>query len=249
MSSLPANSKYRRAGKRDVIQTFDPFRHYGASQPRFLNYVNLCLVNRFRTIYSKRMKNPICQAEPLFWSEVGGPDSVNDESYRALSERIKAIDLRSRKHVEDKIVIGEFVDFVRVENPRLLPVLEAIAMNGTQEEAARTLGIAGTDVERLSRQVRDLGRSFLGRKAGTQSRSRCETQSRTETNALQIDAARAPSKASGSFYVCPYWNRIDLYNEVWSQPLVTLSRKYGISDVRLGKVCRKLKIPHPGRGY
>jgi hypothetical protein len=46
-----------------------------------------------------------------------------------------------------------------------------------------------------------------------------------------------------------YWNRVDLYNEVWSQPLVMLSRKYGISDVRLGKVCRKLKIPHPGRGF
>jgi hypothetical protein len=252
--SLPVTSKYRKAAKRDVIQTFDPLRHFGASQPRFLNYVNLCLVNRFRTIYSKRMKNPICQAEPLFWSEVGGPNSVNDESYRALSERIKAIDLRSRKHVEDKIVIGEFVDFVRVENPRLLPVLEAIAVNGTQGEAARTLGIAGTDVERLSRQLRDLGRSFLGRKAGTQSRSRCETQSRTETNALQIDTARAPSKASGGFDVCPYWNRVDLYNvdlynEVWSQPLVKLSQKYGVSNVRLGKVCRKLKIPHPGRGF
>ena len=45
------------------------------------------------------------------------------------------------------------------------------------------------------------------------------------------------------------WNRVELYNEVWNQPLVKLARKYGISDVRLGKVCRKLKIPHPGRGY
>ena len=45
------------------------------------------------------------------------------------------------------------------------------------------------------------------------------------------------------------WNRVELYNEVWDQPLVKLSRTYGISDVRLGKVCRKLKIPHPGRGY
>jgi hypothetical protein len=45
------------------------------------------------------------------------------------------------------------------------------------------------------------------------------------------------------------WNRVELYNEVWNQPLVKLSRKYGVSDVRLGKVCRKLKIPHPARGY
>jgi hypothetical protein len=56
-----------------------------------------------------------------------------------------------------------------------------------------------------------------------------------------------PVRLSAEFTT--YWNRLDLYNEVWSQPLVMLSRKYGISDDRLGKVCRKLKIPHPGRGY
>ena len=39
------------------------------------------------------------------------------------------------------------------------------------------------------------------------------------------------------------------YNEVWDQPLVKLAQKYGISDVRVGKVCRKLRIPLPGRGY
>ena len=62
MSSLPATSKYRKAGKRDVIETFDPFRHFGANLPRFLNYVNRCLANRFRTIHSNRMKNPVSVA-------------------------------------------------------------------------------------------------------------------------------------------------------------------------------------------
>jgi hypothetical protein len=45
-----------------------------------------------------------------------------------------------------------------------------------------------------------------------------------------------------------FWNRVELYNEVWNQPLVKLARKYGISDVALGKACRKLRISHPGRG-
>jgi hypothetical protein len=45
------------------------------------------------------------------------------------------------------------------------------------------------------------------------------------------------------------WNREELYNEIWEQPLVKLAAKYGISAVMLGKVCRKLKIPLPGRGY
>jgi hypothetical protein len=45
------------------------------------------------------------------------------------------------------------------------------------------------------------------------------------------------------------WNRDELYAEVWEQPLVKLAPKYGISAVALGKVCRKLQIPIPGRGY
>lgn len=45
------------------------------------------------------------------------------------------------------------------------------------------------------------------------------------------------------------WNREELYAEVWDQPLTKLMTKYGISAVALGKVCRKLQIPLPGRGY
>jgi hypothetical protein len=45
------------------------------------------------------------------------------------------------------------------------------------------------------------------------------------------------------------WDRDELYGEVWSTPMKTLAAKYGISDVGLAKVCRKLMIPLPGRGY
>jgi len=37
--------------------------------------------------------------------------------------------------------------------------------------------------------------------------------------------------------------------EVWERPLVKVAPKYGISAVALGKVCHKLQIPLPGRGY
>lgn len=40
-----------------------------------------------------------------------------------------------------------------------------------------------------------------------------------------------------------------LYEEVWSEPMSALARKYSLSDVGLAKICRKLKIPLPGRGY
>lgn len=45
------------------------------------------------------------------------------------------------------------------------------------------------------------------------------------------------------------WNREELYVEVWERPQVKVAAKYGISAVMLGKVCRKLQIPVPGRGY
>ena len=45
------------------------------------------------------------------------------------------------------------------------------------------------------------------------------------------------------------WNRQELYAEIWEQPFVKVAAKYGISAVVLRKVCRKLQIPLPGRGY
>jgi hypothetical protein len=43
--------------------------------------------------------------------------------------------------------------------------------------------------------------------------------------------------------------RDKLYEEVWTTPLRHLAKQYGISDVALGKICRKLNIPRPGLGY
>jgi hypothetical protein len=46
-----------------------------------------------------------------------------------------------------------------------------------------------------------------------------------------------------------FWSRDQLYEEVWATPMRTIARKYGISDVGLAKICRKLMIPLPGRGH
>lgn len=40
-----------------------------------------------------------------------------------------------------------------------------------------------------------------------------------------------------------------LYEEVWADPVTTVASRYGLSDVGLAKVCRKLLIPLPSRGY
>jgi hypothetical protein len=45
------------------------------------------------------------------------------------------------------------------------------------------------------------------------------------------------------------YDRKVLYNQVWSQPVLEVAKSYGISGVRLRKVCRMLEIPVPPRGY
>jgi hypothetical protein len=44
-------------------------------------------------------------------------------------------------------------------------------------------------------------------------------------------------------------SRDDLYEIVWSEPMLSACRKFGISDVALAKACRRHRIPVPGRGY
>jgi hypothetical protein len=45
------------------------------------------------------------------------------------------------------------------------------------------------------------------------------------------------------------YRRVELYEQVWSEPVTKVAEKYGISGVALAKVCRKLDVPLPGRGY
>lgn len=40
-----------------------------------------------------------------------------------------------------------------------------------------------------------------------------------------------------------------LYDQVWSTPMTKLPKEYGISDVALAKICKKLNVPYPQRGY
>ncbi|MDE3059843.1 MAG: hypothetical protein KGJ06_02400 [Pseudomonadota bacterium] len=40
-----------------------------------------------------------------------------------------------------------------------------------------------------------------------------------------------------------------LYEAVWSTPMAQLAKQYNLSDVGLAKICRKMEIPYPWRGY
>jgi DNA-binding HxlR family transcriptional regulator len=45
------------------------------------------------------------------------------------------------------------------------------------------------------------------------------------------------------------YDRNVLYEQVWSEPVLTVAKGYGVSSVWLGNVCRKLNVPVPPRGY
>jgi len=45
------------------------------------------------------------------------------------------------------------------------------------------------------------------------------------------------------------YNREELYQQVWEKPMLRVAEQYGVSAVALGKACRKLSVPVPGRGH
>jgi integrase len=46
-----------------------------------------------------------------------------------------------------------------------------------------------------------------------------------------------------------YFRREALYELVWSAPVMEVATRLGVSDVALAKLCRRARIPIPGRGY
>ena len=64
------------------------------------------------------------------------------------------------------------------------------------------------------------------------------------------DERRADQNRSWSIrQLASRYDREKIYEEIWSEPIQRVAKRYEISDVGLAKVCKKLKIPRPGRGY
>jgi hypothetical protein len=43
--------------------------------------------------------------------------------------------------------------------------------------------------------------------------------------------------------------REELFEQVWQTPMTQLAKEYGVSDVGLAKVCKRMEVPRPPRGY
>jgi len=48
---------------------------------------------------------------------------------------------------------------------------------------------------------------------------------------------------------CTELTREELYAQVWAEPMTSLAQRYGLSDRGLAKICTRMGIPVPGRGY
>ena len=58
-----------------------------------------------------------------------------------------------------------------------------------------------------------------------------------------------PDPASSSPKPPTTVSREELYSQVWEMPMSRLAQTYGISGNGLAKVCNRLRIPYPPRGY
>ncbi len=62
-------------------------------------------------------------------------------------------------------------------------------------------------------------------------------------------ATQASSSAMAVFVGVCIASVVTLFERVWSQPVASLAAEWGLSGPGLKKVCRRLQIPVPPRGY
>jgi len=70
----------------------------------------------------------------------------------------------SEKQACDKAFLEEFVNFVRREDPKVLPLIEALPATGTLGDAVDWLGITESEFGRMRGRLGQLAKCFLSRK-------------------------------------------------------------------------------------
>ena len=142
---------------------------------------------------------------------------------------------RQERQWDARQALDEFAEFVKREDSGVLPAMEAIAATATQMLPLRGCGL----------RKPNFGVSLIAFASWGSPSWRGEARRRRYPKPQASIHLSPRNRCMPSCTILHRWNRVELYNEVWDQPLVKLSQKYGISDVRLGKVCRKLKYPTP----
>jgi hypothetical protein len=173
MKFLPQGSKHRLPGANgrelgctDVVETFNPYQQYGASERRFRNYINFCLANKFNTMQSKRAKNPVCRPGNVAFD--GNQDQAHsehmlssDEYVHQNSDHLASISARKEKQHDDRLFTNQFKRYVKKEDPSVYPAIEALEATGPLGEAAEYMGVTEQEFSRYRTRLKQLGECFL----------------------------------------------------------------------------------------
>ena len=162
LAALPTCSKFRKEGKKDVIQTFAPDRMHGANEARFRSFINQCLGNRHSTLYAKWRKRPLSNPRNLPF-EANAQFGVSDEFCHSNSEYLRQAGCRSREREEQRFRLEEFVRFGEASIPGLQVALEAFHRTGNWKETANVFGRPRCDA--IQRRARRKGLK-LGNRLG-----------------------------------------------------------------------------------
>jgi hypothetical protein len=175
MKWLPQASKHRlpgangrKEGCQDVIETFNPYQQYGASERRFRNYVNFCLANKFVTVQTKRQKNPVCRPGNIPYGNGSEEEhqrdhngSHADEYIHQNSQHLAAQAERIEKQHDDRLFTNQFKRYVRKEDPGVFPAIEALEACGPMGEAAEYMGVTDQEFGRYRARLKQLAETFL----------------------------------------------------------------------------------------
>lgn len=188
VSRLSQTSKYRQAGKEDIVATFDPLRQHGANEARFRNYINLCLANKFRTMHSKRMKDALCrQGNISFDGEKADEDlCFVDELCHKHSAHLRAALKASERQSQERAFLQEFLHFVGRQDAKALPTIQALMATGTRGEAAYWLGVAELEFDRMHTRVRQLARCFVSGEAVPKQRKPYKRRGESSVSGLMV---------------------------------------------------------------
>jgi len=84
-----------------------------------------------------------------------------DDVCQKQSAHLRAAQKACQKQSHDRAFLQEFLNFVRREDVKALPTIEALMTTGTRGDAAYWMGVAESEFDRLHTRVRDLARCFL----------------------------------------------------------------------------------------
>ena len=73
-------------------------------------------------------------------------------------------------------------------------------------------------------------------------------KSTTKSKASQTAAVAREYSLSKDKLINTY-DRETLYKEIWSEPIIKVAQRYGVSDVAIHKICKAMDIPKPPAGY